>query len=76
MLAAARAETGLPIVTEVIAAGDVPLVAEYADVLQIGARNMQNTGCSEEAARPARPVLLKRGPSATLDELLWQPNTF
>ncbi len=70
ILAAARAETGLPIVTEVIAAGDVPLVAEYADVLQIGARNMQNYRLLEEAGAAGKPVLLKRGPSATLDELL------
>jgi len=70
ILAAARAETGLPIVTEVIAAGDVPLVAAYADVLQIGARNMQNYRLLEEAGAAGKPVLLKRGPSATLDELL------
>lgn len=70
ILAAARAETGLPIVTEVVAATDVELVASYADVLQIGARNMQNYRLLEEAGASGKPVLLKRGPSATLEELL------
>jgi len=70
ILAAARAETGLPIVTEVMAASDVELVASYADVLQIGARNMQNYRLLEEAGTSGKPVLLKRGPSATLEELL------
>jgi 3-deoxy-7-phosphoheptulonate synthase len=70
ILAAARAETGLPIVTEVMAATDVELVASYADVLQIGARNMQNYRLLEEAGTSGKPVLLKRGPSATLEELL------
>lgn len=70
ILAAARAETGLPVVTEVIAAADVPLVAKYADVLQIGARNMQNYPLLEAVGVVNKPVLLKRGASATLDELL------
>jgi 3-deoxy-7-phosphoheptulonate synthase len=70
ILAAAREETGLPIVTEVVAGADVPLVARYADVLQIGARNMQNYRLLEEAGESGKPVLLKRGPSATLEELL------
>lgn len=70
ILATARAETGLPIVTEVIAADDVELVASYADVLQIGARNMQNYRLLEVAGESGKPVLLKRGPAATLDELL------
>lgn len=70
ILAAAREETGLPVVTEVMAAADVPLVARYADVLQIGARNMQNYRLLEEAGASGKPVLLKRGPAATLDELL------
>ena len=70
ILAAAREETGLPEVTEVISAEDVPLVARYADVLQIGARNMQNYRLLEEAGASGKPVLLKRGASATLDELL------
>jgi len=70
ILAAARDATGLAVVTEVIAATDVPLVARYADVLQIGARNMQNYPLLEAAGAEGKPVLLKRGPSATLDELL------
>jgi 3-deoxy-7-phosphoheptulonate synthase len=70
LLAAARAETGLAVVTEVVAAEDVATVAEYADVLQIGARNMQNYRLLEEVGKSSRPVLLKRGPSATVDELL------
>jgi 3-deoxy-7-phosphoheptulonate synthase len=70
LLAAARDETGLAVVTEVITAEDVPLVARYADVLQIGARNMQNYRLLEAAGNTATPVLLKRGSSATMDELL------
>jgi 3-deoxy-7-phosphoheptulonate synthase len=70
LLAEARAVTGLAVVTEVVAAEDVDLVAEYADVLQVGARNMQNYHLLEVIGRSDRPVLLKRGPSATIDELL------
>jgi 3-deoxy-7-phosphoheptulonate synthase len=70
LLAMARAETGLAVVTEVVAAEDIDTVAEYADVLQIGARNMQNYRLLEAAGRTRRPVLLKRGPSATVEELL------
>ncbi len=70
ILAAARAETGLPVVTEVMSEHDVQLVARYADVLQIGARNMQNYRLLEAVGAEGKPVLLKRGPSATLDELL------
>jgi 3-deoxy-7-phosphoheptulonate synthase len=70
MLAAARDATGLAVVTEVVATEDVPLVAKYADVLQIGARNMQNYRLLEAVGGTDRPVLLKRGPSATIDELL------
>ncbi|MCI0333856.1 MAG: 3-deoxy-7-phosphoheptulonate synthase [Planctomycetes bacterium] len=70
MLAIAREETGLAVVTEVVAAEDIELVAEYADVLQIGARNMQNYRLLEAVGRSPCPVLLKRGPSATVDELL------
>lgn len=70
LLAAAREETGLAVVTEVMSPEDVELVASYADVLQIGARNMQNYRLLEEAGRLDTPVLLKRGPSATMDELL------
>jgi len=70
ILAAARDETGLAVVTEVIGTEDVSLVARYADVLQIGARNMQNYRLLEAVGEQGKPVLLKRGPSATLDELL------
>ena len=70
ILAAARAETGLSVVTEVMSENDVKLVARYADVLQIGARNMQNYRLLEAVGAEGKPVLLKRGPSATLDELL------
>ena len=70
LLAEAREETGLAIVTEVVSPEDVPLVARHADVLQIGARNMQNYRLLEAAGRTDVPVLLKRGPSATLEELL------
>lgn len=70
MLAAARLETGLPVVTEVMDTRQVELVAEYADVLQIGARNMQNFALLTEVGRLRRPVLLKRGMSATVKDLL------
>ena len=70
ILAAAREETGLAVVTEVVAAEDVDVVARYADVLQIGARNMQNYRLLEAVGETDRAVLLKRGPSATIDELL------
>src|SRR3989449_8444507 len=70
ILAAARAETGLPVVTEVMDARDVDLVAEHADVLQIGSRNMQNFTLLEEVGRSGKPVLLKRGMSATIEEWL------
>ena len=70
LLAAARAETGLAVVTEVMSPDEVELVAEYADVLQIGARNMQNYRLLEAVGKVDRAVLLKRGPSATIDELL------
>ena len=70
LLAEARAETGLAVVTEVVAPEDVPLVARYADVLQVGARNMQNYRLLEAVGRTTVPVLLKRGPAATVEELL------
>jgi 3-deoxy-7-phosphoheptulonate synthase len=70
MLAEVRAETGLPIVTEVMDTRQVELVGEYADMLQIGARNMQNFSLLSEVGRIQRPVLLKRGLSATIKELL------
>jgi 3-deoxy-7-phosphoheptulonate synthase len=70
LLEEARAQTGLPVVTEVLDPRDVELVAEAADVLQIGSRNMQNYALLREAGRSGAPVLLKRGLSSTLDELL------
>jgi 3-deoxy-7-phosphoheptulonate synthase len=70
MLAQARAETGLAIVTEVMSEDDVPLVAEYADILQIGSRSMENYTLLEAAARSRRPILLKRGMMATVGDLL------
>lgn len=70
ILAAAREATGLPIVTEVVDPRTVELVASYADLLQIGARNMQNFFLLKEVAKCDKPVLLKRGPSATIEEWL------
>lgn len=70
LLKRAREETGLYIITEVLEAKYVPLVAEYADVLQIGARNMQNFELLKAAGRINKPVLLKRGMSAKLNEFL------
>ncbi len=70
LLALARQETGLAIVTEVMSEDDVPLVAEYADILQIGSRNMENYSLLETAARSGRPMLLKRGMMATVADLL------
>ena len=69
-LAAAREATGLKVVTEVTEVEAVPLVAQYADILQIGARNMQNFRLLKEVGRIDKPVMLKRGLSATLDEWL------
>jgi 3-deoxy-7-phosphoheptulonate synthase len=70
LLADARAETGLAVVTEVMAKEQVELVSAYADVLQVGARNMQNYPLLEAVGESGLPVLLKRGPSATMDEFL------
>jgi 3-deoxy-7-phosphoheptulonate synthase len=70
MLARAREESGLAIVTEVMSECDVPMVAEYADILQIGTRNMENYALLEAAARSGRPVLLKRGMVATIADFL------
>ena len=69
-LAEVRSETGLPVVTEVMDTRQVELVAGYADVLQVGARNMQNFALLTEVGRLHRPVLLKRGMSATVKDLL------
>ncbi len=70
LLAEAKAETGLPVVTEVMDMRDMDAVLEVADVVQIGARNMQNYPLLAEVGRSRCPVLLKRGLSSTLDELL------
>ena len=70
LLAAAKKETGLPIVTEVLDQRSLHDVAEYADVLQVGARNMQNFALLKELGKLKKPVMLKRGLSATLDEWL------
>jgi 3-deoxy-7-phosphoheptulonate synthase len=69
-LAEARDRTGLPVITEVMEPNQVDIVAEYADILQIGARNMQNYSLLNAAGRVARPVMLKRGFGATIEELL------
>jgi len=71
LLAEAREETGLPVVTEVMAPEQVRMVSEYADVLQIGARNMQNFPLLREVGRCRKPVLLKRGLWATVEEWLY-----
>ncbi len=70
LLAAARKETGLPIVTEVLKPEDVDLVADVADMLQIGARNMQNFALLKRVGEAKKPVLLKRGMSSTIQEFL------
>ena len=70
ILEKAREETGLPIVTEVIDTRDVTWVCEYADVLQIGARNMQNFSLIKEVGKAGKPVLLKRGMYSTIEEWL------
>ncbi len=70
LLAEARAATGLAVVTEVMAPEQVKLVARYTDVMQVGARNMQNYPLLESVGEAGLPVLLKRGPSATMDEFL------
>jgi 3-deoxy-7-phosphoheptulonate synthase len=70
LLAAAREETGLAIVTEVMKPEDVDLIAEYADMLQVGARNMQNFALLKRVGEARKPVLLKRGISSTIQEFL------
>lgn len=70
MLAAARDETGLRVITEVVTPADVELVSRYADVLQVGTRNMQNYALLQEVGRAGRPVMLKRGMSSTIEEWL------
>jgi len=70
LLKQAREATGLPFVTEVVTAQQAPLVAEYADILQIGARNMQNFGLLKAVGKERKPVFLKRGMMSTINELL------
>ncbi len=70
LLAEAREATGLPVVTELLDSGHAEAIEAHADVVQIGARNMQNYGLLTEAGRLGKPVLLKRGLSATLEDLL------
>ena len=70
LLAEAREQTGLYVITEVITPADVPMVADYADILQIGARNMQNFALLKEVGKVRRPVMLKRGMASTLRDLL------
>jgi len=70
LLALARKETGLPVITEAVDEASVELAEEYADVIQIGARNMQNFALLKRVGRSRRPLLLKRGMSATLEDLL------
>jgi 3-deoxy-7-phosphoheptulonate synthase len=70
MLAKAREQTGLPIVTEAVDGESLDLVEEYADVIQIGARNMQNFALLKRAGKASKPVFLKRGMSATLDDFM------
>src|SRR5260370_6708333 len=73
MMAAARDETGLKVVTEVVSPADVEMVSRYADILQLGTRNMQNYALLQEAGRSGKPVLLKRGMSSTIEEWLPAP---
>lgn len=70
LLAKAREETGLPVVTEVLSQRDVELVAKYADILQVGARNVQNYALLKELGQTRKPVFLKRGMSTTIKEWL------
>jgi 3-deoxy-7-phosphoheptulonate synthase len=70
LLAQARAETGLPVITECMTVRDIDVVAQYSDIIQIGARNAQNFILLEEAAKAGKPVLLKRGFSELIEEWL------
>jgi 3-deoxy-7-phosphoheptulonate synthase len=70
MLAAAKQKTGLPVITEVMSTEDIDLVAEFTDVFQIGARNMQNFMLLKGVGQTRKPVMLKRGMSATIEEFL------
>ncbi len=70
MLDQAKAATGLPVITEIMDVRDLDIVAQYADILQVGARNMQNFSLLDEVGKPGKPVLLKRGMSNTIQEWL------
>ncbi len=70
ILADVRAETGLPVVTEIVDSADVDLVCEYADMLQVGTRNMQNFALLQAVGSAGKPVMLKRGMNATIEEWL------
>ncbi len=70
LLAQVKKEIGLPVITEVMTPGEVEMVAKYADILQVGARNMQNFNLLEEVGKIGKPVMLKRGLSATIQEWL------
>jgi 3-deoxy-7-phosphoheptulonate synthase len=70
LLAQMKAETGMPVITEVMSVRDVEVVAKHADILQIGARNMQNFYLLEEVGKTGKPIMLKRGLSATIEEWL------
>jgi 3-deoxy-7-phosphoheptulonate synthase len=70
ILAEVRAATGLPVVTEVVDVNDVPMVAEHADMLQVGTRNMQNFALLQAVGHAGKPVMLKRGMTATIEEWL------
>ena len=69
-LAEAREQTGLPIITEVMSPDDVELVGDYADILQVGARNTQNYSLLKALGKQSKPIFLKRGISGTIEELL------
>jgi len=70
LLAKVKTEVGLPVITEVMTPGEVEMVAKYSDILQIGARNMQNFNLLEEVGKTGKPIMLKRGLSATVQEWL------
>jgi len=70
LLDEARKETGMPVITEAMTPQDVELVSRYADIIQVGARNMQNFGLLDEVGKARKPVMLKRGMSATIEEWL------
>jgi 3-deoxy-7-phosphoheptulonate synthase len=70
LLAQIKREVGLPVITEVMTPGEVEMVAKYSDILQVGARNMQNFNLLEEVGKTGKPVMLKRGISATVQEWL------